>query len=124
MFEGSIGKKMMIEQWYVPATCTLDEQLAGPLIYAEVSAGRDPCAGCTADRSKCGGRPPRLSSMARHSVSDILDSRQMRQMEQYEDDARRARESLGIHEPSDVIGTDEQIDAVQYGLFRTRKDPK
>lgn len=59
MFEGPIGKKMMIEQGYVPATCTLPVELAGPLIWSEVNAGRDTCAGCNDDRSKCNGRPRR-----------------------------------------------------------------
>lgn len=57
MFEGPIGKQMMIEQGYVPATCTMGEQIAGPLIYSEVSRGADPCGGCNMDRSVCHGRP-------------------------------------------------------------------
>lgn len=59
MFGGPIGKKMMIEQGYVPSTCIMHEALAGAVIYAEVSAGRDPCAGCNAggNRSVCNGRP-------------------------------------------------------------------
>lgn len=57
MFEGENGKRLMIEQGYVPPTCELPAELAGPLIYAEVSAGRDPCAGCNGDRSVCHGRP-------------------------------------------------------------------
>ena len=57
MFAGPLGKKMMIEQGYVPRTCTLDDKIAGPLIYSEVSAGRDPCAGCLMDRAACKGRP-------------------------------------------------------------------
>lgn len=56
MFEGPIGKKMMIEQRYVPVGCTLPDELAGPLIWTEINVGRDPCAGCNHDRSKCGGR--------------------------------------------------------------------
>lgn len=63
MFEGPIGKEMMITQGYVPATCTLPVNLAGPLIYSEVAAGRDPCAGCNANRSVCHGRPPSLPPM-------------------------------------------------------------
>ena len=57
LFKGIIGKNMMIEQGYVPSTCTLPVELAGPLIWSEISAGRDPCAGCRHDRSVCGGRP-------------------------------------------------------------------
>jgi len=53
VFEGPIGKMLMIDQGYVPSTCTLDD---GPLIYAEISAGRSPCAGCNADRSVCKGK--------------------------------------------------------------------
>ncbi len=55
MFSGPIGKKMMIEQGYVPATCTLPDELAGPLIWSEVNAGRSACDGCNADRTKCNG---------------------------------------------------------------------
>lgn len=59
MFEGQIGKDMMIQQGYVVATCTLPVELAGPLIYSEVSAGRSPCEGCEGDRSVCKGSPKR-----------------------------------------------------------------
>jgi hypothetical protein len=57
MFSGPIGKQMMIEQGYVPPTCTLPDEMAGPIIYSEVSAGRSPCDGCNEDRLKCKGRP-------------------------------------------------------------------
>ena len=57
MFEGQIGKDMMIQQGYVPPTCTMDAKIAGPLIYSEVSKGKSPCAGCNADRSVCKGQP-------------------------------------------------------------------
>jgi hypothetical protein len=57
MFTGPIGKQMMIEQGYVPPTCTLDDLIAGPLIFTEVSKGRSPCDGCNADRSVCKGKP-------------------------------------------------------------------
>ena len=56
MFEGESGKKM-IQQGYVPKTCTLPVTLAGPLIWSETNAGRDACAGCEEDRSVCHGRP-------------------------------------------------------------------
>jgi len=59
MFAGEMGKQMMIQQGYVPKTCTLPAEIAGPLIYAEVSAGRDVCAGCNDDRTVCHGRPRR-----------------------------------------------------------------
>jgi hypothetical protein len=49
-----ISKQIMIEQGYVPATCTLDDRLASVLI---LSAGRDMCAGCSMDRAVCHGRP-------------------------------------------------------------------
>lgn len=52
-----MDKQMMIRQGYVPPTCTLDDRIAGPLIYAEVSKGRSPCSGCNADRSVCKGKP-------------------------------------------------------------------
>ena len=57
MFEGPIGKQMMIIQGYVPPTCTLPDELAGPLIYSEVSAGRSPCWECEGDRFVCKGQP-------------------------------------------------------------------
>lgn len=57
MFEGQIGKDMMIKQGYVPATCTLPIEFAGPLIWSEINKGGDPCKGCHADRSICKGRP-------------------------------------------------------------------
>lgn len=57
MFAGKLGKDMMIQQGYVPKTCTLPEEIAGPLIYTETAAGRDVCATCNADRSVCNGRP-------------------------------------------------------------------
>lgn len=57
MLEGPIGKKMMIEQGYVPSTCTMDERVAGPTIWTEVNAGRSACWGCNADRTECRGQP-------------------------------------------------------------------
>jgi len=57
MFAGSAGKKLMVEQGYVPPTCTLPPELAGPLIYSEIQAGRSPCCGCAHDRLKCHGQP-------------------------------------------------------------------
>ena len=59
MFEGELGKKMMIQQGYVPASCTLPVELAGPLIYNETSKGRSACWGCNHDRSICKGKPKR-----------------------------------------------------------------
>ena len=53
---GKPGKDLMIHHGYVPATCTLPEEWAGRVIYAEVSAGRDACARCSADRAVCRGR--------------------------------------------------------------------
>lgn len=57
MFSGKLGKEMMIEQGYVPASCVLDDEVAGLLIHSEILAGRDPCVGCNHDRQICGGRP-------------------------------------------------------------------
>lgn len=57
MFEGQIGKDMMIQQGYVPPACTLDPKVAGPLIWSEINKGRSPCDGCNADRAVCGGKP-------------------------------------------------------------------
>jgi len=61
MFEGRIGKEIMIEQGYVPPTCTMNDRVAGPTIHAEVSAGRSPCWGCNADRAVCKGQAKRES---------------------------------------------------------------
>ncbi len=57
MFEGQLGKDMMIQQGYVPATCTLDPKVAGPLIMSETHKGRSACWGCNADRAACKGQP-------------------------------------------------------------------
>lgn len=57
MFGGQLGKDMMIKQGYVPKTCTLPVEFAGPLIWSEVNKGRSACWGCNADRSVCGGQP-------------------------------------------------------------------
>ena len=59
MFEGKIGKDLMIQQGYVPSTCTLPDEYAGVLVYSEIKAGRSPCWGCNADRSVCHGQPGR-----------------------------------------------------------------
>ena len=55
MFEGQQGKDMMIQQGYIPLTCTLDPKIAGPLIYSEINKGKSPCDGCNSDRTICGG---------------------------------------------------------------------
>ena len=55
--ERQMNKQTMISQGYVPSTCTLTEPLAGILIWSEVNAGRDVCAGCNMDRLICKGRP-------------------------------------------------------------------
>jgi len=47
-----ILSQMAIHQGYVPETCLL----GGNIIMAEVQSGKDPCAGCQCDRSKCHGR--------------------------------------------------------------------
>ena len=59
MYPGKLGKDMMIRQGYVPPTCTLDEEIAGPLIYSEVSKGKSPCWGCKEPRNVCQGQPER-----------------------------------------------------------------
>ncbi len=59
MFEGQIGKDMMIEQGYVPPTCTMPVEFAGPLIWSEVNKGRSACWGCNGNRSICKGQPKR-----------------------------------------------------------------
>jgi hypothetical protein len=62
MFEGQLGKDMMIKQGYVPATCTLPVEIAGPLIWDETNKGRRTCWGCNEDRRKCGGDPKRVDT--------------------------------------------------------------
>ncbi len=59
MFEGQLGKDMMIEQGYVPSTCTLHPKIAGLLIWSEINKGRSPCDGCNADRLVCKGKRKR-----------------------------------------------------------------
>lgn len=49
--------KLMSDQGYVPATCTLPEPLAFALILSEVKKGNSPCDGCNMDRSVCKGQP-------------------------------------------------------------------
>ncbi len=39
-------------QGYVPADCLL----GGATVWAEVMAGKSPCAGCEGPREKCGGK--------------------------------------------------------------------
>lgn len=48
-----IKLKMCIGQGYVPPTCLLN----GTVVWGEISASRDPCAGCEGPRERCGGRP-------------------------------------------------------------------
>lgn len=62
-FEDEKGAKLdlmlraAIKQGYVPQACLL----GGIVVMDEVSAGRDPCAGCNGPREKCGGRPRSLA---------------------------------------------------------------
>ena len=51
--EGDTLLGMCKLQGYVPETCLL----GGATAWSEVQKGRDPCAGCHCNRSKCGGRP-------------------------------------------------------------------
>jgi hypothetical protein len=51
-----MNKELMIQQGYVPKTCTLPDPPGGILIWQEVNAGRDVCKGCNHDRSICHGR--------------------------------------------------------------------
>lgn len=108
MFEGPIGKKMMIEQGYVPATCVMHEMVAGPVIYTEVAGGRDPCAGCNAggNRSVCGGRP------RADRTTDELHSRQ--RMEEF----TRGRELSIAMDPGAPGG-----DTTAQILVATEEDP-
>lgn len=57
MFKGKMGKDMMIQQGYVPKTCTLPDEIAGSLIWSEINKGKSPCDDCNEDRDKCNGRP-------------------------------------------------------------------
>lgn len=66
MFAGQTGKDMMIKQGYVPPTCTLPVEIAGPLIYSEICKGRSPCWGCEADRSICKGQPKKQETSNGH----------------------------------------------------------
>ena len=55
----SLAIEMLSKQGYIPSTCTLPEELAFPLVMAEISAGRNPCWGCSLDRAVCNGQPRR-----------------------------------------------------------------
>ena len=68
MFEGAVGKNLMIQQGYVPPTCTLDDRIAGPLIYSEICKGRSPCWGCNEDREICKGRPKKSNRAHKHHL--------------------------------------------------------
>lgn len=61
MFQSKLGKDMMIQQGYVPPTCTLPEEIAGPLIWSEINEGNSPCWGCNEDRAICKGLPKKES---------------------------------------------------------------
>jgi hypothetical protein len=54
-----VTKAMMIQQGYVPKTCTMKDPPAGMLIWEEINSGRNPCWGCNHDRDKCHGQPKR-----------------------------------------------------------------
>jgi len=56
---GRLALDMLISQGYVPSTCTLDDRVGWPLIWAEIELGRSPCWSCNADRSQCRGAPKR-----------------------------------------------------------------
>ena len=71
MFEGQIGKQMMIAQGYVPSTCTLPINIAGPLIFAFVNKGEDVCSECNMDRTVCKGRPKKGKGIILE-VNDVL----------------------------------------------------
>lgn len=59
---------------YVPTTCLL----GGAIVWANVAAGNDPCAGCHGPRQRCGGRPfvaekdLALDREARRLYADLL----------------------------------------------------
>jgi hypothetical protein len=59
MVEDSAGDKMFLEmskqQGYVSPDCYLN----GMVVWALVTQGEDPCAGCNLDRTICHGRPKR-----------------------------------------------------------------
>lgn len=57
MFSGKLGKDMMIQQGYVPSTCTLSEEHGGTLIWIYTNKGLDVCSDCNEDRNICKGRP-------------------------------------------------------------------
>ena len=67
MFTGILGKEMMINQGYVPATCTLDPEIAGPLIYSEIMKGKSPCDDCNGDRLICKGKIKKKEKIKRRN---------------------------------------------------------
>jgi len=51
------GKQLVVEQGYIPSTCTLPDELAFTLVMSEEEAGRRACWGCNHDRRVCLGKP-------------------------------------------------------------------
>jgi len=51
------GKQLVVEQGYIPSTCTLPDELAFALVMSEEEAGRRACWGCNDDRRVCKGEP-------------------------------------------------------------------
>lgn len=68
-FEGAAGKALMVRQGYVTAECQLPENVAGPLIWREINAGRSPCWGCQMDRGACRGGPYVGQTMKPHETT-------------------------------------------------------
>ncbi len=63
MFQGPNGKRMMIQQGYVPQTCTLPDEIAGPIIWDAINKGKSPCWECNGVRTVCKGQTKREPSV-------------------------------------------------------------
>jgi hypothetical protein len=108
LFAGELGKKMMIEQGYVPDTCQLPIELAGPLIWDRVNKGEDVCAGCNMNRSVCHGRARIYDKDERIAAMQITQDHLLTlRGREARDRAFEARQVV----KSDVIGWDSPITA-------------
>lgn len=86
-----MNKQLMIQQGYIPSSCTLNETLAPLLVMAEIKEGRSPCDGCNADRGVCAGTPKfdREAYITNQLAMDYADERaRSKERDQYPPDQK------------------------------------